>query len=100
MRVVRDRAVKKLWLVYNTYIKKIARCFNLLNGKCPSTSLPGYKLEKNKGQASKAQIKDYQRRIGLVLYIAIIIRPNIAYTAAQLSQFLTNPSLDYLMAVN
>jgi hypothetical protein len=35
-----------------------------------------------------------------VLYIAIIIRPNIAYTAAQLSRFLTNPSLDHLMAVN
>ena len=45
--------------MYNTYIKKIARRFNLLNRKCPSTPLPGYKLKKNKGQAFKAQIKDY-----------------------------------------
>jgi hypothetical protein len=86
--------------VYDTYIEKIARRFGLLNGKCPSTLLPGYKLEKNKGQASKAQIKDYQRRVKSVLYTAIIIRPNVAYTAAQLSRFLINPSLDHLMAVN
>jgi hypothetical protein len=82
VRVVRDRATKKLWLVHDTYIEKITRRFGLLNGKCPSTPLLGYKLEKNKGQASKAQIKDYQRRVRLVLYIAIIIRPDVAYTAA------------------
>jgi hypothetical protein len=82
VRVVRDRAARKLWLVYNTYIEKIARRFDLLNGKCPSIPLPGYKLEKNKGQASKAQIKDYQRRVRSVLYTAIMIRPNIAYAAA------------------
>jgi hypothetical protein len=68
--------------VHDTYIEKITRRFGLLNRKCPSTPLPGYKLEKNKGQASKAQIKDYQRRVGLVLYTAIIIRPDVAYTAA------------------
>jgi hypothetical protein len=100
VRVVRDRAARKLWLVHDTYIEKIARRFGLLNGKCPSTPLPGYKLEKNKGQASKAQIKDYQRRVRSVLYIAIIIRLDVAYAAAQLSRFLINPSLDYLMAVN
>jgi hypothetical protein len=86
--------------VHDTYIENITRRFDLLNGKYPSTLLPGYKLEKNKGQASKAQIKDYQRRIRLVLYTVIIIRPDVAYIAAQLSRFLTNPSLDYLIAVN
>jgi hypothetical protein len=45
--------------VYNTYIKNIVRRFGLLNKKCPSTLLPGYKLKENKGQAFKAQIKDY-----------------------------------------
>jgi hypothetical protein len=86
--------------VHDTYIEKITRRFGLLNRKYSSTPLPGYKLEKNKGQASKAQIKDYQRRIRLVLYTAIIIRPNVAYAAAQLSRFLINPSLDYLIVVN
>ena len=54
VRVVRDRAARKLWLVHNTYIKKIARRFDLLNRKCSSIPLLGYKLKKNKGQASKA----------------------------------------------
>ena len=100
VRVVRDRAARKLWLIYNTYIEKIIRRFSLLNGKCPSTPVPAYKLKKNKGQASKAQIKDYQRRVGSVLYTAIIIRPDVAFAASQLSRFLTNPSLDHLAAVN
>jgi hypothetical protein len=29
-----------------------------------------------------------------------MIRPDVAYAAAQLSRFLTNPSLDYLIVVN
>ena len=86
--------------MYNTYIEKITRRFGLLDGKCPSTLLPAYELKKNKGQASKAQIKDYQRRVGSVLYTAIMIRPDVAFAASQLSRFLTNPSLDHLAAVN
>ena len=45
--------------MHNTYIKKITKRFNLLNRKCPNILLLGYKLKKNKGQAFKAQIKDY-----------------------------------------
>jgi hypothetical protein len=100
VRVVRDRAARKLWLVHDTYIEKITRRFGLLDGKCPSTPLPAYELKKNEGQASKAQIKDYQRRVGSVLYTAIMIRPDVAFAASQLSRFLTNPSLDHLAAVN
>jgi hypothetical protein len=52
--VIRDRAVKKLWLVYNTYIEKITKRFGLLDGKCPSTLLLFFELKKNEGQAIKA----------------------------------------------
>jgi hypothetical protein len=68
--------------VHNTYIEKIAKRFDLLNGKCPSTPLPFFELKKNEGQAIKEQIKQYQQRVGLVLYTAIMIRPNVAFAAA------------------
>ena len=100
IRVVRDRAARKLWLVHDTYIEKITKRFDLLDGKCPSTPLPFFELKKNDGQASKGRIKQYQERVGSVLYTAIMIRPDVAFAAAQLSRFLTNPSEDHFAAVN
>ena len=82
VRVIRDRAARKLWLVHDTYIEKITKRFGLLDGKCPSTPLPFFELKKNEGQATKAQIKQYQERVGSVLYTAIMIRPDVAFTAA------------------
>jgi hypothetical protein len=100
VRVVRDRAARKLWLVYNTYIEKITKRFDLFDGKCPSTPLLFFELKKNEGQASKEQIKQYQERVRSVLYTAIMIRPDVAFAAAQLSRFLINPSEDHFTAVN
>ena len=49
VRVVRDRAVKKIWLAHDTYIEKIVKRFDLINGKCSSTPLPFFELKKNIG---------------------------------------------------
>jgi hypothetical protein len=63
--------------------------------------LPKTKLVKNtKNQAILAKIKKYQKKVSSLLYIAIIIRPDVAFVAAQLSQFLTNLSKKYIKAVN
>lgn len=42
----------------------------------------------------------YQRKVGSILYTAIITRPDIAWTAARLSNFLTNPSPAHIAAAN
>jgi len=57
VRVIRDRAIRKLWLVHDTYIEKITKRFGLFDGKCPSIPLLFFELKKNEGQAIKAQIK-------------------------------------------
>jgi hypothetical protein len=100
VRVIRDRAARKIWLVHDTYIEKIAKKFELIDGKCPSTPLPGLELRKYDGQAPKRQIKEYQEKVGSVLYTAIMIRPDVAFAASILSQFLTNPGPEHLTAVN
>jgi len=100
VRIIRDRAAKKLWLVHDTYIEKIARKFNQADGKCPSTPLPAGELRKHEGQATRAQIKEYQEKVGSVLYTAIMLRPDVAFAAAQLSHYLTNPSPEHMSAVN
>ena len=62
--------------------------------------LPSKELLKNTGDASKREIKDYQERVSLVLYTAIMLRLDIAYAASKLSKFLTNPSKEHFAAVH
>jgi hypothetical protein len=40
---------KEALAIYNNYIKKIIKRFNLLNKKCLNTLLLFFKLKKNKG---------------------------------------------------
>jgi Reverse transcriptase (RNA-dependent DNA polymerase) len=100
VRVIRDRQQRKLWLVHDAYIEKIAKKFNLIDGKCPTTPLPGYELRKFSGKAHPHQVKLYQEKVGSLLYTAIMIRADVAYTASLLSQFLTNPAPEYFTAVD
>ena len=100
MRVIRDRVHRKISLVHDTYIEKIAVKFKLDGWKCPSTPLPGRELAKNQETASPTFIRIYQEKVGSLLYTAIMIRADVAFAASQLSQFLTNPSSDHMDAVD
>ena len=57
-------------------------------------------LVANEDIADHATTHLYQRKIGSVLYPAVITRPDIAFTAARLSSFLSNPSPDHMAAAN
>jgi hypothetical protein len=48
-------------------------------------------LSKNKDIATPSQIFEYQQKVGLLLYAAIITRPDIAFTTAKLLEFVQNP---------
>lgn len=100
VRVIRDRAARRIWLVHDTYIEKIAKKFGLIDGKCPSTPLPSLELRKYEGQAPSKWVKEYQEKVGSLLYTAIMIRPDVAFAASTLSQFLMNPGPEHLAAVN
>jgi hypothetical protein len=45
----------------------------------------------NKDIASYERITKYQRKIGSLLYAAVITRPDIAFAVLRLSRFITNP---------
>jgi hypothetical protein len=42
----------------------------------------------------------YQEKVGSLLYTAIMIRPDVAFAAAVLSQFLTNPAPEHFIAID
>jgi len=71
-----------LTLTYNTYIKKIAYKFRLTDRSLLSTLLLILELLKNKGQAPLSQVKEFQEKVRLILYIAIIIKADTVYTAS------------------
>ncbi|XP_044717322.1 reverse transcriptase (RNA-dependent DNA polymerase) domain-containing protein [Hirsutella rhossiliensis] len=86
----------------DAYIEKIARKFKLsdLKLRVPSIPIATIPLVKYNGQATKEEIKAYQERVGSLMYIAVMTRPDIARAAAQLARFLTNPSPEHLEAAN
>jgi hypothetical protein len=57
-------------------------------------------LTKYEGQATPNQIKAYQRRVGSITYPAATIRPDIAYAASKLAEFMQNPSPAHLAEAN
>jgi hypothetical protein len=99
VRVIRNRKDYRITLVHDAYIDKITKKYRLEDGTFPLTPLPSQELIKNTGEASKQKIKAYQERVGSVLYTAIMIRPDVAYSVSKLSHFLTNPSDEHIKAV-
>jgi hypothetical protein len=101
IRIVRDRERRRIWLSQDSYIENIAARFNLdqLNGS-PSTPMTLEPLTPNNEIADQAFTHLYQRKVGSIIYAAVITRPDIARTAAILSTFLTNPSNTHMAAAN
>jgi hypothetical protein len=101
IRVERNRHARRGWLVHDSYIEKAIKRFNLVKPgtKFPATPLPATGLEKFTGQATKVLIKAYQERVGTFLYIAVMIRPDVAFTTSKLSKHLLNPGPAHLVVV-
>jgi hypothetical protein len=73
--------------------------FGLETRKMPDTPMTE-PLQRNEGIATAQQIHEYQQKVGSLLYVAIIIQPDIALTAAKLSEFVQNPSRQHIDAVD
>ena len=103
IRVIRNRGQRKLWLVQDSYIDKIAARYNITTPIKPlSTPLPStaVMLVPYEGQATPDQIYAYQQKVGSVNYAASFTRPNITRSVSKLSESLRNPSEQHLQAVN
>ena len=100
--IVRDRENRKIYLDQTAMIIDMAEKFNLpLSGPFPSTPmeyLPQEKIQQifldDKG------IKDYQSRVGSVLYIAMHSRPDILYATSTCTTKTKNPTTHDLKAID
>jgi hypothetical protein len=95
-RILRDRPNKRLWLCQDQYIEKLVTLYHQEYAASSHTPLSGQNLQKYEGQATPNQITAYQRRVGSIIYPASTLRPDIAYAASRLAEFMQNPSPAHL----
>ncbi len=89
IEIIRDREKKLIWLSQSSYIDKIA---NLAGSKQPdATPMSRDELLPYNDVASSSQINLYQRKVGSLMYAAVVTRPDIAFAVSRLARFLTNP---------
>jgi len=100
IRVVRDLENRKLWLCQDSYVEKITHRFHLEDRKVPSTPMSTEPLVQYEGQATPQEVHLYQQKVGSLLYVTTITRPDAAKVASKLSEFLLNPSARHLEAID
>jgi hypothetical protein len=74
IRIIRNKKARKVFLLHDAYIKKIAAKFQINdNSHIAFTSMFTIPLSKSLEIALKSDIKRYQKLIGSLLYIAILL---------------------------
>jgi hypothetical protein len=102
VRIIRNHTNHSIALIQDVYISKVLKKYGMENYKPAATLIETSALNAmvaNTSQATKAEILEYQSRIGSLTYLATQTRPNIAFTRSILSRFLVNPLKDHINSV-
>jgi hypothetical protein len=98
IRIIRDRLIRKLWLIQDSYIDSFAQKYKVSNTSNPKTPLPAIALIPYDSQTTQQQIYGYQQRIGSLNFLGVFTRPDIARACSKLAEFLQNPSPQHIAA--
>jgi hypothetical protein len=91
IEVIRDRTKGLIWLSQSSYIEKISRLAEKRDLPCHVPMRPEELLPRE-DRALAYEVNKYQRKIGSLLYAAVIARPDVAFPVSRLARFNTNPS--------
>jgi hypothetical protein len=92
IEVLRDRKNRLIKLSQASFIDKTAKLVNTPSTR-PATPMRPQELLPYNGRATYSSITQCQRKIGSLLYAAVITRPDIAFAVSRLARFNTNPGL-------
>ena len=99
IRITRDRSQRQIRLCQDSYIDKLIAKYNIkTSGRMPGSPLDSDVLVKNTEHATPQDILRYQQHVGSINFSAVTTRPDTAFAASKLSEFLTNPSAKHLEA--
>ena len=99
IQVIRDRKQRLIWLSQSAYIEKISRLAES-KARVYKTPMASIELFPNEGLSKLSDIRRYQKKIGSLLYAAVITRPDIAFATSRLARFLVNPSSSHQEAAD
>ena len=97
IRITRDWSKKVLWIDQQAYIENALKRFKFHNANNTKTPLPAsVHLEKSEKLATIKTKTYYQKMIGTLIYAMICTRPDIVFTATQLSWYNNNPTEEHI----
>jgi hypothetical protein len=101
IEVIRDRDARLIWLSQSECSLKIANLLTHLDAASAArTPMKKTELLPYRGRAMIIEIRSYQRKVGSILYIAVITRPDVALAVSRLARFNQNPSPEHHEAAN
>jgi hypothetical protein len=100
IRVIRDRDLRKIWLVQDAFIDKVCARFDIeALGRSPDVPLTENWLPQSTEEPDTARTKLYQQLVGSLAYIAVWGRPDVARAHVVFACHLTNPGQSHVSKV-
>ncbi|KAF4474070.1 Retrovirus-related Pol polyprotein from transposon TNT [Colletotrichum fructicola Nara gc5] len=99
IEVLRDRKKNLIWLSQSDYIDKIANLAEDIDQR-HDVPIRREELRPYEPRAVVASVRRYQRKIGSILYAAVITRPDVAFAASKLARFNANPGPEHHKAAD
>ncbi|GJX64779.1 retrovirus-related pol polyprotein from transposon TNT 1-94 [Tanacetum coccineum] len=105
MEIVRDRSHKILRVSQSGYVSKILNNFRMDNGKSVKMPLGGhFKLSLKDFPVRDCDVErmskvPYANAVGILMYLMVCTRPDIAYAVSVVSRYLANPGKNHWEAV-
>jgi hypothetical protein len=106
IRIIRDRANRKIWLCQNSYTSKIMTKFHLKEMKYSKTSLANLSRinenaeNSNQKKSNSQRVYVFQQRMKSLNFAAVIFRSDIVFFTAKLAQFLKNSNSNHVTIAN
>ena len=91
MHITRDRANRTIYINQKAYVGRILDAMGMTDCH-PCTTPMDADLRKEDYRASKKEVKAYQQLLGSLLWLAMMTRPDIAYSVNKCSRYATNPA--------
>jgi hypothetical protein len=101
IKIIWNRANRKIWLCQNSYISKIMTKFHLKKMKCSKTSFANLSRINEIAENSNSQrIFVFQQRMKSLNFATVIFRLDIVFATAKLAQFLKNSNSNHVVIAN
>ena len=91
MEIIRNRYKGYVTLIQRVHFKRLRKNYGINTN--PITPIIQKELLLYKRTATKLKVKRYQQKVGSLLYVAVTIRPDVAFAVSRLARFLINPGL-------